>query len=222
MVSYKLCELLSEYDNGESFDISVFCEEPRPAYDRVKLTSFFEKESADELLLAGADWYKEQKIRLLLGERAVRVDRGRRAVLSSSGEWIRFDNVVLATGSAPFVPPIPGVEKQGVFVYRTIEDLESHPRVRQDGQGGGGDRRRPARAGGGQGGARPRARDARRRVRAAPDAAPARRRRRPPAAARVEALGVKVHLARSDQASWASERAEGLAFKDGDDARRAT
>src|SRR6187402_1917301 len=123
MVSYKLCELLAEYDGGESFDISVFCEEPRPAYDRVKLTSFFEKESADELLLANADWYKEKKIRLLLGEKAVRVDRGRRAVLSSSGEWIRFDNVVLATGSAPFVPPIPGVQKQGVFVYRTIEDL---------------------------------------------------------------------------------------------------
>ena len=44
-------------------------------------------------------------------------------MLSSSGEWIRFDNVVLATGSAPFVPPIPGVQKPGVFVYRTIEDL---------------------------------------------------------------------------------------------------
>jgi nitrite reductase (NADH) large subunit len=123
MVSYKLCELLGEYDHDEAFDISVFCEEPRPAYDRVKLTSFFEKESADELLLANAEWYKQRKIRLLLNERAVRIDRSRRAVLSSSGEWVRFDHVVLATGSAPFVPPIPGIQKPGVFVYRTIEDL---------------------------------------------------------------------------------------------------
>jgi nitrite reductase (NADH) large subunit len=216
MVSYKLCELLSEYDNGESFDISVFCEEPRPAYDRVKLTSFFEKESPDELLLADANWYKERKIRLLLNERAVRVDRGRRAVLSSSGEWIRFDNVVLATGSAPFVPPIPGVNKQGVFVYRTIEDLVAIREYAKTAKVG-------AVLGGGLLGleAAKAVHDlgltthviefAPRLMPRQLDAAGGRL-----LAKSVEALGVKVHTGRAATNVLGGDRAEGLAFKDGE------
>jgi nitrite reductase (NADH) large subunit len=216
MVSYKLCELLTEYDRGETFDISVFCEEPRPAYDRVKLTSFFEKESADELLLANADWYKERKIRLLLGERAVRVDRGRRAVLSSSGEWVRFDNVVLATGSAPFVPPIPGVQKPGVFVYRTIEDLVAIREYAKTAKVG-------AVLGGGLLGleAAKAVHDlgltthviefAPRLMPRQLDAAGGRL-----LAKSVEALGVKVHTGRAATQILGNERAEGLVFKDGD------
>ncbi len=216
MVSYKLCELLSEYDRGESYDISVFCEEPRPAYDRVKLTSFFEKESADELLLAGPDWYKERKIRLLLNERAVRVDRGRRAVLSSSGEWIRFDNVVLATGSAPFVPPIPGVDKQGVFVYRTIEDLIA---IREYAKGA----KVAAVLGGGLLGleAAKAVHDlgltthviefAPRLMPRQLDAAGGRL-----LARSVEALGVKVHTSRAATSIQGGDCAEGLVFKDGE------
>jgi nitrite reductase (NADH) large subunit len=123
MVGWKLCERISELDQQKRFQIVAFCEEPRPAYDRVGLTSFFEKQSADELLLAGLDWYRERGIRLLLGERATSIHRKRRAVLSSSGEWVPYDHAVIATGSTAFVPPIPGVDKEGVFVYRTIEDL---------------------------------------------------------------------------------------------------
>ena len=123
MVGWKLCERMTELDLQKRFQIVAFCEEPRPAYDRVGLTSFYEKQSADELLLAGLDWYRERGIRLLLGERAVSIHRKRRAILSSSGEWVPYDHAVLATGSTAFVPPIPGVDKEGVFVYRTIEDL---------------------------------------------------------------------------------------------------
>jgi nitrite reductase (NADH) large subunit len=123
MVGWKLCERLSELDAERRFQIVTFCEEPRPAYDRVGLTSFFEKSSADEMLLAGLDWYKERGIRVLLNERATELNRKRRAVRSSSGEWVPYDVAVLATGSSAFVPPIPGVDKMGVFVYRTIEDL---------------------------------------------------------------------------------------------------
>jgi nitrite reductase (NADH) large subunit len=216
MVSYKLCELLSEYDNGETFDISVFCEEPRPAYDRVKLTSFFEKESADELLLAGADWYKEKKIRLLLGERAVRVDRGRRAVLSSSGEWIRFDNVVLATGSAPFVPPIPGVQKQGVFVYRTIEDLVAIREYAKTAKtaavlGGGLLGLEAAKAVHDLGLSTHVVEFAPRLMPRQLDAAGGRLLQKS-----VEALGVKVHCSRAATSILGDERAEGLLFKDGE------
>ncbi len=123
MVGWKVCERISELDTERRYQVVTFCEEPRPAYDRVALTSFFEKSGADELLLAGLDWYKERGIRVLLGERAVELNRKRRAVRSSSGEWVPYDVAVLATGSMPFVPPIPGVDKAGVFVYRTIEDL---------------------------------------------------------------------------------------------------
>jgi len=123
MVGWKLCERLTDLDTERRFQIIVFCEEPRPAYDRVGLTSFFEKSSADEMLLAGLDWYKERGIRVLLGERATEINKKRRAVRSSSGEWVPYDVAVLATGSTAFVPPIPGVDKAGVFVYRTIEDL---------------------------------------------------------------------------------------------------
>jgi len=216
MVGYKLCELLSEYDTDETFDVSVFCEEPRPAYDRVKLTSFFEKESADELLLADANWYKERKIRLMLNERAVRIDRGRRAVLSSSGEWIRFDNLVIASGSAPFVPPIPGVQKQGVFVYRTIEDLEGIREYAKTAKvaavlGGGLLGLEAAKAVHDLGLTTHVVEFAPRLMPRQLDAAGARLLTKS-----VEALGVQVHTSRAATNILGGDRAEGLVFKDGD------
>jgi nitrite reductase (NADH) large subunit len=216
MVGYKLCELLNEYDSEETFDVSVFCEEPRPAYDRVKLTSFFEKESADELLLADVNWYKERKIRLLLGERAVRIDRGRRAVLSSSGEWVRFDNVVIASGSAPFVPPIPGVQKQGVFVYRTIEDLVAIREYAKTAKvaavlGGGLLGLEAAKAVHDLGLSTHVIEFAPRLMPRQLDAAGARLLTKS-----VEGLGVKVHTSRAATNILGAERAEGLAFKDGE------
>jgi nitrite reductase (NADH) large subunit len=123
MVGWKLCERISELDTAGRYQVVAFCEEPRPAYDRVGLTSFFEKASADEMLLAGTEWYRQRGIRLLLGERATMLDRRRKLIQSSSGERVPYDVAVLCTGSMAFVPPIPGVDKAGVFVYRTIEDL---------------------------------------------------------------------------------------------------
>jgi len=123
MVGWKLCERIAELDTAGRYQVVAFCEEPRPAYDRVALTSFFEKASADEMLLAGLDWYRQRGVRLLLGERATVIDRRRKVITSSSGERVPYDVAVLCTGSSAFVPPIPGVDKAGVFVYRTIEDL---------------------------------------------------------------------------------------------------
>ncbi|HEV8547503.1 MAG TPA: nitrite reductase large subunit NirB [Polyangiaceae bacterium] len=123
MVGWKLCERIAELDTAGRYQVVAFCEEPRPAYDRVGLTSFFEKASADEMLLAGLDWYRQRGVRLLLGERATVIDRRRKVITSSSGERVPYDVAVMCTGSTAFVPPIPGVDKAGVFVYRTIEDL---------------------------------------------------------------------------------------------------
>ncbi|TMB59251.1 MAG: nitrite reductase (NAD(P)H), partial [Deltaproteobacteria bacterium] len=70
-------------------------------------------------------WYASCGITLHLGERVIEIDRTARIVVSSAGRRVAYDALVLATGSAPFVPAIPGVETPGVFVYRTIEDLDA-------------------------------------------------------------------------------------------------
>jgi nitrite reductase (NADH) large subunit len=124
MVGHRFCERLVEYDVEQHYRVVTFCEEPRPAYDRVNLTKFFDHRDPDRLLLARGEWYEERGITLFLGDRATAIDRQWRVVHSQRGREIPYDYVVLATGSAPFVPPVPGVEKKGVFVYRTIEDLE--------------------------------------------------------------------------------------------------
>ena len=124
MVGHRFCERLVEFDTAHDFNIVTFCEEPRAAYDRVNLTKYFEHRRAEKLALADPDWYEKNGITLFLGDRATEIDREKRIVRSARGQEIAYDVVVLATGSAPFVPPLPGVDKKGVFVYRTIEDLE--------------------------------------------------------------------------------------------------
>jgi nitrite reductase (NADH) large subunit len=124
MVGHRFCERLIGYDSGRDFQIVTFCEEPRPAYDRVNLTKYFEKRDPAHLKLACEEWYAENGIILHVGDLATEIDRDRRVVVSKKGREVEYDVVVLATGSAPFVPEVPGVDKKGVFVYRTIEDLE--------------------------------------------------------------------------------------------------
>ncbi len=125
MVSHRFCERLLEYDRAKRFRVAVIGEEPRPAYDRVHLTNYFSQRSADALLLAPPGWYEDNDVDLRVGERVTGVDRDRRTATTSGGVEFSYDVLVLATGSAPFVPPVPGIEKRGVFVYRTIEDLEA-------------------------------------------------------------------------------------------------
>ncbi|HEV3142475.1 MAG TPA: FAD-dependent oxidoreductase [Gemmataceae bacterium] len=124
MVGHRFCERLTELDVNRDYQIVTFCEEPRPAYDRVNLTKYFQHRDAGKLALARREWYEEHGIQLFVGDRATELARSYRVVRSAQGREVPYDNVVLATGSAPFVPPVPGVEKKGVFVYRTIEDLE--------------------------------------------------------------------------------------------------
>src|SRR5207245_3330985 len=109
MVGHRFCERLVEFDAGHEYQIVTFCEEPRPAYDRVNLTKYFEHRTAAKLALAPPSWYEENGIQLFLGDRATAIDRERRIVRSAQGREIPYDVVVLATGSVPFVPPVPGV-----------------------------------------------------------------------------------------------------------------
>ena len=124
MVGYKFCERLFDKDTEKRFQIVTFCEESRPAYDRVHLSEFFAGKTAEDLSMASLDWYKERDIEIHIGDKAVDIDREKKIVHSEKGVTIEYDYVVMATGSIPFVPPVPGIEKDGVFVYRTIEDLE--------------------------------------------------------------------------------------------------
>lgn len=125
MVGLRFCERLTEYDVDGRFELTTIGEECRPAYDRVQLTKFFETRNADKLCLAPEEWYASQGIHLRLNERVTRIDRDRKVVVTNTGREVEYDTVVLATGSGAFVPPVPGMGKTGVFVYRTIEDLEA-------------------------------------------------------------------------------------------------
>jgi nitrite reductase (NADH) large subunit len=124
MVGHRFCERLVEFDGSKQFRVVTFCEEPRAAYDRVGLTSFFAHRDAEKLMLARLDWYRDHGIDLYVGDRATAIDRKGKVVHSEKGQKIKYDYVVLATGSYPFVPPVPGINNLGVFVYRTIDDLE--------------------------------------------------------------------------------------------------
>jgi nitrite reductase (NADH) large subunit len=124
MVGHKFLELLLEDEHREDWNIITFCEEPRLAYDRVNLSSFFRGKTAGGLTLAEPDRYKQAGVTVHLDDRAASIDRASRTVTSARGRTVPYDKLVLATGSAPLVPPIPGSDTQGCFVYRTIEDLE--------------------------------------------------------------------------------------------------
>jgi nitrite reductase (NADH) large subunit len=107
------------------FEVTVFGEEPRPAYDRVHLSEYFSGKTARDLTLAPFQWYEDNNINLYLNDRVADVHRTERYIVSEKGRRLEYDILVLATGSAPFVPPVPGIDKKGVFVYRTIDDLEA-------------------------------------------------------------------------------------------------
>jgi nitrite reductase (NADH) large subunit len=124
MVAHRFVQAAIERGLTETHDVVVVGEEPRPAYDRVALTSYFEV-GADALSLLPEGEYDDPRVRLLLGRRVEGFDAETRTVLLDDGQVIAYDELVLATGAAPFVPPVPGHELPGCFVYRTIEDLDA-------------------------------------------------------------------------------------------------
>ncbi len=125
MVGHKLLEILVERGAPAEWDIVTFCEEPRPAYDRVGLSSFFVGASAEDLSLVTPGFFDTMGLTLHLGDSVASVDRSAKEVVSAKGVRTPYDALVLATGSYPFVPAVPGRDASGCFVYRTIDDLEA-------------------------------------------------------------------------------------------------
>ncbi len=127
MVGHRFVQAAIERGLTETYDLVVLGEEARPAYDRVALTSFFEV-GADALSLLPTGAYDDPRVRLLLGTEVTAIDPEARTITLAEGDRTRdlaWDELVLATGAAPFVPPIPGRDLEGCFVYRTIEDLQA-------------------------------------------------------------------------------------------------
>ncbi|WP_406683438.1 nitrite reductase large subunit NirB [Seonamhaeicola sp. MEBiC1930] len=124
MVGYKFCEKFVANEDAKNYQVTVFGEEPRPAYDRVHLSEYFENQDAQALEMAPRSWYEENGVELITGERVSDINRTGKTITTAKDREFSYDYLIMATGSSPFVPPIKGVEKEGVFVYRTIEDLE--------------------------------------------------------------------------------------------------
>lgn len=124
MVGHHFLEQLVETPAAADFDIKVFGEEKLLAYDRVHLSEYFGGSTHADLAMGTADWYAENHIDLRLGEQVTGIDRANQTITTPMGDYA-YDELVLATGSYPFVPPIKGNEHPHCLVYRTLEDLDS-------------------------------------------------------------------------------------------------
>lgn len=125
MVGHRFLEQMIAKEATQHWNLITFCEEPRVAYDRVNLSSFFSGKTAGELSLVEPGLYQQHGIQIYIGDRVASINRPTKTITSANGISICYDKLVLATGSYPFVPPIQGKDTQGTFVYRTIEDLEA-------------------------------------------------------------------------------------------------
>ncbi|ORU90456.1 MAG: nitrite reductase large subunit [Cycloclasticus sp. symbiont of Poecilosclerida sp. M] len=124
MVGHKFLQAFTQSEAMQGHEVTTFCEETRLAYDRVQLSSYFNGKTADDLSLVEDGFFETNNITVHIDDAAIAIDREKQTVTSKNGKTIAYDKLVLATGSVPFVPPIPGHERENCFVYRTIEDLE--------------------------------------------------------------------------------------------------
>jgi nitrite reductase (NADH) large subunit len=123
MVGHQFVEQLTQQQ--QDMEITVLCAEPRLAYDRVHLSEYFSGKTAEDLAMTSPEYYDQLNVSFHTNARVSQIDRTYKTVTTESGEQFSYDKLVLATGSYPFVPPIPGNEQEHCLVYRTIEDLEA-------------------------------------------------------------------------------------------------
>ncbi|MET0053045.1 MAG: nitrite reductase large subunit NirB [Candidatus Thiodiazotropha sp.] len=110
----------------EQFDITVFGAEPHPNYNRIMLSPVLAGEKTiDDIVLNPMDWYTQNGITLKTGQAVTRIDRTKRCVITGSGEETPYDRLLIATGSNPFIIPVPGHDKTGVIGFRDIADVET-------------------------------------------------------------------------------------------------
>ena len=125
MVGYKFLEKLVAKGLQDKYNVIAFGEEPYVAYDRVHLSEYFADSNFEALQMAPRNWYEENNVTLYSSDPVLEVDTSAKTIKSFKGLELKYEKLIFATGSAAFVPPINGVDKDGVFVYRTIEDLDA-------------------------------------------------------------------------------------------------
>ena len=112
--------------NPDMFDITIFGAERWPNYNRIMLSPVLAGDtSIEDIILNDEQWYRDHGITLHLGRKVVELQRGRKLVRAEDGTEAEYDNLIIATGSKPFIIPIPGHDKQGVMGFRDIEDCET-------------------------------------------------------------------------------------------------
>jgi nitrite reductase (NADH) large subunit len=125
MVGHHFVEQLVALDVDRHWEIIIIGEEPHIAYDRVHLSEYFKGRDALSLALGSREQYALWGCELKLGIQVLRIDRAAQCLALSTGETLAYDRLVLATGSKPFIPAIPGHDRPGCFAYRTLEDLDA-------------------------------------------------------------------------------------------------
>jgi nitrite reductase (NADH) large subunit len=108
------------------YEITVFGSEPHPNYNRILLSPVLAGEQTlDQIVLNAREWYADNGITLHAGRTITRIDRARRTVETADGLVATYDRLLLATGSTPFMLPVPGADQPGVITYRDIADTEA-------------------------------------------------------------------------------------------------
>ncbi|MEI7712818.1 MAG: nitrite reductase large subunit NirB [Rhodospirillales bacterium] len=125
MAGMRTVEELLKLDPAR-YDITVFGAEPHPNYDRIMLSSVLAGEKqVDDIVINPRAWYDDNDIALYAGDPAIAIDPKARTVTAQSGLTVPYDRLLLATGSRPIVPPIPGLNLPGVCAFRDIADVDT-------------------------------------------------------------------------------------------------
>jgi nitrite reductase (NADH) large subunit len=124
MAAQHLIDRLVESGAHAADAITLVSDETHAPYDRVHLGAVIDGASAQTLRLREPSWYTQHGVTLRLEQRAVAIDRERRTVRTDAGDELAYDRLVLATGGAPITPPVPGIDRDGVVTYRTLDDVE--------------------------------------------------------------------------------------------------
>ena len=125
MAGVRTLEELFKHGNDQ-YNITVIGAEPHPNYNRIMLSPMLASEKTiDDIILNSCEWYAENNIELITGDAVSEISRVKKSVITDSGKEIPYDRLLLATGSNPFIIPVPGADKEGVIGFRDIHDVET-------------------------------------------------------------------------------------------------
>lgn len=125
MAPGRMLEHLFEQAPG-LYDVTIFNAEPRVNYDRIMLSPVLSGEKTfEDIIIHGDGWYIENNVTLYKGHRIVDINRNARTVTSDHGVTESYDKLVIATGSVPFIIPVPGKDLPGVITYRDLDDVDA-------------------------------------------------------------------------------------------------